>query len=337
MTEMTCHAVTCCACRRSAVAAMVLPGACAQGELAPLNFGYQTTSWGTIGMLVELKGLFKKTGGNVTIHKFDGGKTTRDAMVGGRIDVGVIGSTPFVIGAAKGDMLAIGMSMYAGKTDSIVAGKDKGIKSVADLKGKRIASKLGSATDHVFQEKILPKFGLSKSDVHVVNIPHQNHIAALVAGSVDAFAGVEPFPSLAEVDGIGVSLVDYSAFDILPVVLAANRSAIDKKRPAVVAVLRAWLEGVKLFNTNQAEAAAIVSGFFKAEGFKVSDAVIKRMLSKLDVTPTYKPGLRAYLEDEFEDVDAAEGDRGGAGLGQAAQHRPDAGSDEGLTGESGIV
>ena len=63
-------------------------GALAQGAAAPLNFGYQTTSWGTIGMLVEAQDLFKKAGGNVTIHKFDGGKTTRDAMVGGRIDVG---------------------------------------------------------------------------------------------------------------------------------------------------------------------------------------------------------------------------------------------------------
>jgi ABC-type nitrate/sulfonate/bicarbonate transport system substrate-binding protein len=64
-------------------------GALAQGAAAPLDFGYQTTSWGTIGMLVEAQGLFKKAGGNVVIHQFDGGKTTRDAMVGGRIDVGV--------------------------------------------------------------------------------------------------------------------------------------------------------------------------------------------------------------------------------------------------------
>ena len=55
-------------------------------------------------------------------------------MVGGRIDLGVLGSTPFVVGAAKGDMVAIGMSMYAGKTDLIVAGKNTGIKSIADLR-----------------------------------------------------------------------------------------------------------------------------------------------------------------------------------------------------------
>jgi ABC-type nitrate/sulfonate/bicarbonate transport system substrate-binding protein len=270
----------------------------AGAETTPLNFGYQTTSWGTIGMLVEAEDLFQKAGATVKILKFDGGKTTRNAMVSGRVDVGVLGSTPFVIGAAKGDLVAIGMSMYAGKTDSIVVAKNKGMKSIADLKGHKVASQIGSATDHVFQEKILPKFGLAKDDLQVVNIPHQNHLAAMVSGSVDAFAGVEPFPSIAEVDGIGDAIIDYSDFDILPVILAANRPVVEQKRAAVVALLRGWLAGVALFKSNPEKASQIVYAFFKEQGFKVSEGVVKRMLSKLDVETTFKPGLRAYLEDE---------------------------------------
>jgi aliphatic sulfonates family ABC transporter substrate-binding protein len=270
----------------------------ASAATASINFGYQTTSWGTIGMLVEAEGLFQKAGANVAILKFDGGKTTRNAMVSGRVDIGVLGSTPFVVGAAKGDLVAIGMSMYAGKTDSIVVAKNKGMKSVADLKGRKVASQIGSATDHVFQEKILPKFGLTKDDVQVVNIPHQNHIAAMASGSVDAFAGVEPFPSIAEVDGIGDAIIDYSDFDILPVILAANRPVVEQKRDAVVAILRGWLAGVALFKSNPEKSGQIVHTFFEQQGFKVSEAVVKRMLSKLDVETNFKPGLRAYLEDE---------------------------------------
>jgi len=270
----------------------------AQAATAPLNFGYQTTSWGTIGMLVEAEGLFQKAGANVTILKFDGGKTTRNAMVSGRVDVGVLGSTPFVVGAAKGDLVAIGMSMYAGKTDSIVVARNKGMKTIADLKGRKVASQVGSATDHVFQEKILPKFGLTKNDVQVVNIPHQNHIAAMASGAVDAFAGVEPFPSIAEVDGIGDAIIDYSDFDLLPVVLAANRPVVEQQRDAVVALLRGWLAGVALFKSDPEKSGRIVHAFFDQQGFKVSEAVIKRMLSKLDVETNFKPGLQAYLEDE---------------------------------------
>lgn len=273
-------------------------GARAQGAAAPLNFGYQATSWGTIGMLCEAQGLFKQAGANVSILKFDGGKTTRDAMISGRVDVGVLGSTPFVVGAAKGDMVAIGMCMYAGKADAIVVSKKSGIKSIADLKGRKVASQLGSATDNAFQEKILPKFGLKRTDIQTINIPHQNHLAAMLSGSVDAFAGVEPFPSLAEVDGIGDVIIDYSDFDILPVIIVANRPVVEKKREAVVALLRGWLQGVKLFQSQPAKAQEIVFAFFKNQGFSVSEAVVKRMLSKLDVTPTFKPGVRQYLDEE---------------------------------------
>ncbi len=282
----------------AAAAASLLPRRASAQATAPLNFGYQNTSWGTIGMIAESQETFKKAGANVTAHRFDSGKTTRDAMIAGRIDIGVVGSTPFIIGAAKGELIAIGMAMYAGKTDSIVAGAKSGIKTIADLKGRRVASQLGSATDYVFQNKILPKFGLSKSDIQVVNIPHPNHVAALAAGSVDAFAGVEPFPSVAEVEKLGVVLIDYSQFDLVPVILAANRPVVEGKREAVLAFLRGWLAAVNLFRSDRALATKIVWQHFQDEGFKVSEDVIKVMLGKLDVTPNFVPELKTALDDE---------------------------------------
>ena len=157
-----------------AVAATALPTiARAQGAAAPLAFGYQNTSWGVIGMIAEAEDLFKKAGANVTIYKFDGGKNTRDAMVAGRVDIGVFGATPFVVGAAKGDIVAIGMAMYAGKTLAVVAGANSGITDVKQLKGKKVGSQIGSTTDGIFQNKILPSFGVTPSDLTVVNIPFQ--------------------------------------------------------------------------------------------------------------------------------------------------------------------
>lgn len=277
-------------------------GARAQGAAAPLNFGFQNTSWGTIGMIAESQDLFKKAGANVNIFKFDSGKTTRDAMISGRIDVGVIGATPFVIGAAKGELEAIAVALYGAKTLSVVGGLKSGVNSVKDLKGKKVGSQLGSATDFVFQNKILPKFGLSKGDVQVINITFQNHLSALAAGSIDAFAGVEPFPSVAEVEKIGKVLVDYSDYDLQPIILAANKSAIEGKRDAVVAFLRGWLAGVKVFKENRAEATQIVLKHFKDQGFTVNDKVIELMLSKIDVNPNYVPELKTYLDGEAKEL-----------------------------------
>ena len=161
-----------------------------------------------------------------------------------------------------------------------------------------MGSQLGSATDFVFQNKILPKFGLSKSDVQIINVTFQNHLSALVAGSIDAFAGVEPFPSLAEVENIGKVLVDYSEFDLQPVILAANKPVVDGKRDAVVALLRGWLAGVKEFNDHREQATQIVLKYFKKKGFTVDDRVMKLMLTKIDVNPNYTPALQGYLEAE---------------------------------------
>jgi aliphatic sulfonates family ABC transporter substrate-binding protein len=279
------------------VLAGVLPRS-AHADNAPLNFGFQNTSWGSVAMVAEAEGTFAKAGVNVKPFRFDGGKSTRDAMIARRVDIGVLGAAPFVVGAAKGDIVAIAVAMYAGRTNAVVAAKDSGIKSVADLKGKRVASQLGSSTDYVFQNKILPKYGLSKGDVQIVNIPHQNEIAAMIGKSVDAFAGVEPFPSVAEIEGLGNVLVDYGQFDIQPVFVAINRPVLESRRNDAVAFLRGWLAAVQIVNNDPQRAVKIVWNEFKAQGYKVKEAAFTRMLAKLDVKPEFTPGLRDYLTEQ---------------------------------------
>jgi aliphatic sulfonates family ABC transporter substrate-binding protein len=262
----------------------------------PLNLGFQNTSWGTVAMVADAQKSFEKAGANVKFHRFGSGKETRDAMISGRIDIGVLGGTPFIVGAAKGDMGAIGVAMYAGKTNAIVAAKDSGIKSIPDLKGKRVASQLGSATNYVFLNKILPKFGMTKDDVHIVNVTFQNQVAAIVGKSADAFAGVEPFPSVAEVEGLGKVVIDYSQFDMQPVFLAVNAPVLEKRKKELVAFMRGWLAAVHIVNQEPERAVEIVWNQFKAQGYDTREAVFKLMLTKLDVKPQYVPNLRQYLD-----------------------------------------
>jgi NitT/TauT family transport system substrate-binding protein len=277
-----------------------VPKARAQGASAPLTLGIQNTSWGVVGMVAEGEQTFKKYGANVKVALFDTGKTTRDAMIAGRVDIGVLGATPFIIGAAKGEMLGIGMSMYAGRTNALVVAKGSGIKTVADLKGRKVASQLGSATDYVFENKIMPKYGLKKGDVQIVNTQFQNQVSALASKSVDAFAGVEPFPSVAEVDGIGTVLLDYSQFDMVPVILAANRPVLEHKHDAAVAFFRGWLDAVDIMKKDPSRATKIVWDHFKSQGYEVKEAVIERMIGKLEIDPNYSPKLTAYLTEQSQ-------------------------------------
>jgi ABC-type nitrate/sulfonate/bicarbonate transport system substrate-binding protein len=279
----------------------MLPGlALAQGASMPLALGYQNTSWGIIGMIAEAENIFKEVGANVTVYRFDGGKTTRDAMVAGRVDIGTFGSTPYIVGASKGEIVAIGMAMYAGRTLAVVAGAKSGITDVAQLKGKKVGTQIGSTTDAIFQNKILPSFGLSSADITPVNIGFPNHVAALAAGSIDAFAGVEPYTALVEVAGIGKTIIDYSKYDITPVLLTATLPAIEKKREAIVGFMRGWLKAIDVMKNDQPKTIKIIQENFKGQGFEVSEEAVKLMLSKVDVTPDFMPELTTYLTKEAE-------------------------------------
>jgi sulfonate transport system substrate-binding protein len=194
---------------------------------------------------------------------------------------------------AKSDLVAIGMVAYAGGTLALVG--SKGIKTVPDFKGKKIASQLGSQTDYVFQNKIMPAFGLKKGDYQVVNVKFRDHVSAMASGSVDGFAGVEPYPSVAEINGLGNIITDYTKYDIVPVILGTNNTVLKTRPDDLVKFMHGWVAASNLCSKEPARAAHIVGNFFRAKGYKMKDDIFKLALSHMDVTPTFKPELKTYL------------------------------------------
>lgn len=282
----------------SALAAAV-PAARAQGK-EPLRFGIQTTIWGAVAIIAEAEKMFDRAGVAVNVVKFDSGANARDAMIGGQVDIVSLGAPPFVLGAAKSNLVAIGMSSYAGGTLSLVASKKSGVKGVADLKGRKIASQLGSATDYVFQNKIMPAYGLKKGDYEVINAKFADHVSAMASGSVDAFAGVEPYPSVAEVEGLGSILTDYTKYDIVPVILATNRVVLANRQDDLVKFMRGWVLAADLYRKDLSRAANIVGNFFRSRGYTMKDDVFRLAMSRMDVTTGYRPELKKYLTELSE-------------------------------------
>lgn len=280
------------------IAPFVITPSKAQGS--PIRFGFQNTSWGSIGMVAEAEDIFRRNGVNVSVNRFDSGKAVRDAMIANRIDIGVLGTTPLIVGVAKGDVAPVAMAMYAGRTNSIIVAKNSGIKSIKDLKGKKIGSQVGSATNNVFVTKVLPKYGLTEKDVQIINTKFGNHVAALAGGSVDAFAGVEPFPSVAVTEGLGISIIDYQDFDIVPVWLGINTPILESRKKDVLGFLKAWVATIDILNKSPEKAAKIVQENFTKMGFTISEKAISVMLSKIEPNPNYVDGLAGYLKEESE-------------------------------------
>ncbi len=113
---------------------------------------------------------------------------------------------------------------------AIVAGKNSGIDTLADLKGKRVAIWPGT-TQEVFVLERLRMEGMSIKDITPVRVSFSEMHAALARGDVDAYVGAEPGPGLSLSSGVG-KIVEYpysTPMGSLNMILATNRDTVDNK------------------------------------------------------------------------------------------------------------
>lgn len=176
--------------------------------------------------LKNLSTLLSITGENqnlpytVEYSEFVGGPPMLQAFEGGSLDVGYTFSTPLIFAqAAKQTITAVAGWATAGSGYALVSAPgNSSIRKWADLKGKRVAYQVGTASETVLLEG-LESAGLSLSDVTTVNLPTTQIAAALQGGSADAGITVEPLLSVylaanptAHVITYGTQVVDRSGF-----------------------------------------------------------------------------------------------------------------------------
>ncbi len=273
--------------------------------LQPVRLGYQFHLWGAPAVVAIRKGFFKDEGLSIEPRKFASGKAARDAMIAGSIDIGTVGITPFIVGATKGNMAALAVVCYAGRTGVVMARIGAGIKTVADLRGKKIASKVGSTLDNVFKKRIAPAAGLSEKDYTIVNATFSDHVSALASGSVDAFLGLEPFASIAEEQKLAVPVTDYYKYDLIPNMLAVQQPFVKKYPETCVAFLRGWLRSVEIFTKEPDTAADIMLDVYRERGYEINDNIIRSALKRLIVKPDFIPELPQYIREQAGALKAA--------------------------------
>jgi ABC-type nitrate/sulfonate/bicarbonate transport system substrate-binding protein len=289
---------------KTATGALAASGVAQFPSLAasPLNLGFQMTTWGAIGMVAEELNLFKKVGASVNVNRFDSGVAVRDAMVAGRIDIGVASVSSFIVGADKGQLGTICTVAYSGRSNSIMIANSSTIHSVIDLKGRKVASQIGAGSDYTFRTKVLPKYGLKAADLQIVNVKYADHVSALASGSVDAFVGTEPYPSVAEYNKLAHLLINFEEFDMVPVMLAVNLAILKTRPDGLVAFMRGWLNAVQIFDKDMPRASNIVWKVFEDQGYKLPESVIRSALDKLGVDYRYRPELEKYLTEQAEEL-----------------------------------
>ena len=125
--------------------------------------------------------------------EFPAGPQLLEGLNVGAIDVGFVGEAPPIFAQAAGARFVyVGNDPAAPTAEALVVPKESPLKSVADLKGKRIALNKGSNV-HYLLVKLLEKNGLKYSDITPVFLPPADARAAFEKGAVDAWAIWDPF------------------------------------------------------------------------------------------------------------------------------------------------
>ena len=137
-------------------------------------------------------------GVTVTWTEFNAGPVQLEALNVGAIDFGDVGEAPPIFAQAAGAPLVYaGATVPRPKLEAIVVPKDSPIKSVLDLKGKRVAYNKGSNVQY-FLAKLLEKNGLKYNDVQHIHLPPPDARAAFQKGAIDAWIIWDPFLAAAQ-------------------------------------------------------------------------------------------------------------------------------------------
>lgn len=193
----------------------------------------------------------------------------------GAIDIGSTAGLAAVLGKANGNPIRAVYIFSRPEWTALVVRKDSPIKSLADLKGKKIAATKGT-DPFLFTLRALHTVGLSRDDVEIVNLQHPDGRVALANGQVDAWAGLDPHMAAAQIDD-GARLlyrnVDFNTWGFLN----AREDFIRDHAHSLARVLKVYEKARVWIAAHPDDTAKIV-----AEESKVSPAVAKLQLSRND-------------------------------------------------------
>lgn len=216
-----------------------------------LRIGFQKSA--SLLTLLKAEGTLEKRlaakGIEVKWVEFPAGPQLLEGLNVGAIDFGYVGEAPPIFAQAAGaNFVYVGHEETAPRAEALIVQKDSPIRSVADLKGKKIALNKGSNV-HYLLVKLLEKNGLKYSDIQPTFLPPADARAAFERGSVDAWVIWDPYTAAAQqqigarilADGSGV--VNNYAFFLAERQFASQRGDVIKDLFEVLQQTGQWING----------------------------------------------------------------------------------------------
>ncbi|MEH2202347.1 sulfonate ABC transporter substrate-binding protein [Nostoc sp.] len=249
-----------------------------------IRIGYQKTSTVLYALKArgELEKAFAASGSSVTWSEFPAGPPLLEALNAGSIDFGYTGESPPIFAQAGGvPLVYVAYDPWSPRAEAILVPKDSPIKSVAELKGKKIAFVKGSNANYLLL-KALEKAGVQYSDIQRVTLTPADARAVFERKNVDAWAIWDPYLAAAEAATGARTLADATGLAPNRGYYLAAKSFVDSKPDALKIVLEQVKKVSNWAKNNHSEVAKFLS---PALGIDVPVLEIAEKRRDYDVLP----------------------------------------------------
>ena len=208
--------------------------------------------------VAQEKGFYKKHGIKADITQFSGGPALTDATMAGDTDISSSGTATWMPRIVRGSIVVLGTMATSTRNYGMAALSR--IKTLSDLKGKKVGTVGGSSTDYLWH-LVSRKLDAPDTAFELVSVQPPELIPSLDRGDVDAFFCWEPWPARAvEISGKDKVHILATSGDVgylLNFIVAANKKFVEAKPEVTVRVLAALREAIEYQNANPPEAVRI--------------------------------------------------------------------------------
>jgi sulfonate transport system substrate-binding protein len=231
----------------------------AQGDLKEIRIGYQKN-----GVLViarqqaALEKHFSPQGIDVKWLEFSSGPPMMEAINVGSLDYGAVGDSPPIFAQAAGAAIVYAAGQPITNGQGILVQGNSPIRTIADLKGKRVGFTKGSSAHNVIVQT-LEKAGLSYADITPVYLTPPDAGPAFANGSIDAWSIWDPYFAIGEIKQQGRILVEASAITKTNSFYIANRDFAKRHGPVLQQIIDVTSASAKWAEAHRDEVAKSLS------------------------------------------------------------------------------
>ena len=263
------------------------------GKVETVTIGENPNETKALIYIAQERGLLATNGINVIFKNYDSGVAAANALVKGEVDLATCAEFVTVVSVLKKENIRVITCFSRLQNTYIVARSNKGISSIADLKGKRIGVTRQTASEF-FLGRFLELHGMSIKQVTLVNVTPAQSVDALASGSVDAAAVFQPHANTIKKKlGAGVAMWPAQSGQLIYFNIISTEPWASSHQEVIIRLLRSLIQAENYVASHPNEAKAIVQ-----KRLQYDDAYINAVWREYQFYVSLDQGLLVAMEDE---------------------------------------